>query len=336
MPTLGDIKRMRPLHVLVKDRIKGQIRVKRKTMATVLLTGGNGLIGRHLCRRLQDRGYDVIILSRSKNKRSAVPVYALNLEKMEMDTVSVARADYIVHLAGAGIGEKRWTTRRKQEIMDSRIKTAQLIHKAVREQKKVLRAFVSASAIGYYGMVTSDKIYTETDPPADDFLGEVCKKWEQAADQFQESGIRTVVLRSGVVLAKEGGILARLMKFVRAGLGSALGNGRQYMPWIHVEDLCGMFIKAIEDSRMEGPYNAVAPDDRTNGEFTRTLARILEKPFWLPGIPSWVLRLLFGAMSGMLLKGSRVSAEKIKQAGYSFAFPALEDALTDVIRKAPA
>lgn len=304
-------------------------------MATVLLTGGNGLIGRHLCRRLLDKGYDVVILSRTKKIRSAVPAYILNLEKMEMDMGSIARADYIVHLAGAGIGEKRWTTRRKKEIMDSRIKTAQLIHKAVMEQKKVLRAFVSASAIGYYGMVTSDKIFMETDPPADDFLGEVCKKWEQAADRFHESGIRTVVIRSGVVLTRQGGILSRLMKPVRMGLGTALGNGRQYMPWIHVEDLCGIIIKAIEDSRMEGPYNAVAPDDRTNEEFTRTLARILEKPFWLPGIPSWSLKLLFGTMSDMLLKGSRVSSDKIKQAGYSFVFPALEDALRDLIRKAP-
>jgi uncharacterized protein len=305
-------------------------------MATVLLTGGNGLIGRHLCRRLQDRGYDVVILGRTKKKRSAVPVYTLDLEKMEMDPESIITADYIVHLAGASIGKKRWTVRRKREITDSRVKTAQLIYKTVMEQKKVLRAFISASAIGYYGMVTSDKIFSETDPPADDFLGDVCKKWEQAAEPYQESGIRTVTIRSGVVLTREGGILARLIKLVRMGLGSALGNGRQYMPWIHVEDLCGIIIKAIEDQRMEGPYNAAAPDDRTNKEFTLTLARILEKPFLLPGIPSWLLRVLFGKMSGMLLKGSRVSTDKIKQAGYSFVFPTLEDALKDLICKDPA
>jgi uncharacterized protein (TIGR01777 family) len=305
-------------------------------MATVLISGGNGLIGRHLCRRLKERGYDVVILSRTKKKGSPVPVFTWDWEKMEMDPEAIFTADYIIHLAGVNIGEKRWTARRKKEIVDSRVKTAQLIHKTIKEQKKVLRAFISASAIGYYGAVTSDKIHTESDPPADDFLGDVCKKWEQAASRFKESGIRTVAIRTGVVLTKEGGILSRLMMPVQLGLGSSLGNGRQYMPWIHVEDLCGIYIKAIEDDHMEGPYNAVAPDDRTNKEFTRTMARICKKSLWLPGIPSVFIRLLFGKMSDMLLKGSRVSPNKIRQAGYSFIFPTLESALKDLICKEPA
>jgi uncharacterized protein len=299
-------------------------------MATVLITGGNGLIGQHLCRRLKERGYDVGILSRTTKEGSDVPVYTWNPEKMEMDSRAIFTADYIVHLAGVNIGEKRWTARQKKAIMDSRVRTAQLIHKTVKEQKKLPRAFISASAIGYYGAVTSDKIYTESDPPADDFLGEVCKKWEEAARLFKESGIRTVIVRTGVVLTKEKGILSRLMIPVQLGLGAALGSGRQYMPWIHIEDLCGIYIKAIEDLHMEGAYNAVAPDDRTNKEFTMTLVRILKKPYWLPGIPSGFIRLLFGKMSGMLLKGSRVSANKIRQAGYSFLFPTLENALKDL------
>jgi hypothetical protein len=299
-------------------------------MATVLITGGNGLIGRHLCRRLKERGYDVVILSRTRIEGSDVPVYTWDMERMEMDPGAILKADYIIHLAGVNIGEKRWTVRRKLAIMDSRVKTTQLIYKTVKEQKKILRAFISASAIGYYGAVTSDHIHSESDPPADDFLGEVCEKWEQAASRFKESGIRTVVVRTGVVLTKERGILSRLMIPVQLGLGAALGSGRQYMPWIHIEDLCGIYIKAIEDDHMEGPYNAVAPDDRTNKEFTLTLARILKKPYWLPGIPSVFIRLLFGKMSDMILKGSRVSANKIRQAGYTFVFPTLENAIKDL------
>jgi len=301
-------------------------------MATVLITGGNGLIGRHLSRRLQEEGYDVIILSRAGKKMSGISVYTWDWEKAEMELRALDQADYIVHLAGVNIGAKRWTGRRKKEILDSRVKTAQFLYHAVREKNKDLKAFISASATGYYGSVTSDRIHMESDPPANDFLGEVCRKWEQSAQSFTESGIRTVIIRTGVVLTKEGGILSRLTKPVHMGFGSALGSGRQYLPWIHMEDLCGIYIKAIKDVQMKGPYNAVAPEHITNEKFTRTLAYVLKKPFWLPGIPSWLMRLLFGRLSDMLLKGSRVSSERICNAGYSFIFRDLESAFYDLLR----
>lgn len=300
-------------------------------MATVLLTGGTGMVGRILCKRLQEQGYDVAILSRNVNKQSEIPVYSWNPEKGEIDPKSIEYADYIIHLAGENIGEKRWTTQRMQEIIDSRVKSAELIYAKIEEQNKELKAFISASAVGYYGTDTSDKIYTETDTSSHDFLGDTCNKWEQSANKFRKLNIRTVTIRTAVVLSKHGGALSRMTNLANLGIYSALGNGKQYIPWIHIEDLCNIYIKAIEDIQMEGAYNAVAPDYKTNKEFTRILAEVFGKSLWLPNVPAFVMRLFFGKMADILLKGSRVSSEKIQNAGYHFQFKELKVALSDLL-----
>ena len=302
-------------------------------MATVLLTGGSGLVGRYLCKRLQEKGYDVVIVSRTIKNNPTIPTYTWDLEKMEIEDNAIDMADYIIHLAGENIGDKRWNSGKKQQIIDSRVKTVELIFNKVKEQNKSLRAFISASAIGYYGTLTSDKIFTETDNSSDDFLGDLCKRWEQTSNRFKESGIRTVNIRTGIVLAKQGGVLSKLIIPVKTGIGSAIGDGKQYMPWIHIDDLCGIYIQAIEDIHMNGAYNAVAPDHKTNEEFIRIIARILKKSFWFPTIPAIIIKLIFGNMSEILLKGSRVSSEKIKSAGYTFLFPDLESALNNLIKK---
>jgi uncharacterized protein len=299
-------------------------------MATVLITGGNGLIGRHLCKKLQDLGYEVAILSRTSNSRSAIPTYYWNWEKMEIDNEAIATADYIVHLAGENIGEKRWTTERKQLIIDSRVKTTEFLFLKIKEQNKNLRAFITASAVGYYGSVTTDKIFTETDNASDDFLSDICNKWEYAADKFKDRGIRTVKIRTGIVLTRKEGALAKLSLPVKMGFASAMGNGKQYLPWIHIDDLCGIYIKAIEDNNMQGVYNAVAPDHKTNKEFVHLIAQTLKKPFLFLEIPSFLIKWIFGEMSVMLLTGSRISSEKIIIAGYHFRFPDLEVALKDL------
>lgn len=302
-------------------------------MERVIITGGTGLIGKHLSGKLKEKGYNVSLLSSKSKQDNDIPVYFWNPEKNEIDRKAISSADYIIHLAGAGIGDKRWTRKRRQVISDSRIKTCELIFNSVQETGTKLKAFISASAIGYYGTITSDKVFTETDHPANDFLGEICRKWEQAADRFYESGIRTVKIRTGVVLTTEGGALARMIPAVRSGFGSALGSGRQYLPWIHVEDLCNIYIKAIEDTSLSGAYNAVAPEHITNEAFMRTLAKVLKKPFFFPDIPAITMKLLFGKMSGILLKGSRVSSDKIISAGYAFQFPNLENALKNLLQK---
>jgi uncharacterized protein (TIGR01777 family) len=299
-------------------------------METVIITGGSGLIGKQLCRKLKEAGYNVALLSRKSSHNIDFAAFSWDPEKNEIDQNAISSADYIIHLAGAGIGDKRWTKKRRKIISDSRIKTGELIFKEVQKSGKKLKAFISASGIGYYGTITSDKIFTETDQPANDFLGEICLKWEQMADRFEESGIRTVKIRTGVVLSGSGGALGRIIPIVRMGIGSPLGSGKQYMPWIHIEDLCNIYVKAIEDKSLKGPYNAVSPEHIINKDLMRALTKVLRKPFFFPAVPSLTIKILFGKMSGILLDGSRVSADKIISAGYNFEFPDLESALENL------
>jgi uncharacterized protein (TIGR01777 family) len=301
-------------------------------MENVLVTGGTGLVGKHLCKRLKEKGYNVAILSRRNNKGN-YQYYSWDLKRGEIEKKAIETADCIIHLAGASLTEKRWTESRKQQIVDSRVKSGELIFAKIKEQKKVPKVFISASGIGYYGQKTTEKIFEENDLPANDFLAETCKKWEQMANKFTDIGVRTVKIRTGIVLTKQGGALSKMMTAVKLGLGSAIGSGRQYFPWIHIDDLCGIYIKAIEDTKMEGAYNAVAPEHKTNKEFTHSLAQILKKPFWFPNIPAIMMKILFGRMSEILLNGSRVSAEKIRSAGYIFLYPKLENALVEITQK---
>jgi len=300
-------------------------------MTTVLITGGGGLVGRHLCKKLKEKGFNVAILSTTRQQVADIKTYFWDIDKKEIEKKSVNTVDCIIHLAGANIGEKRWGRKRKQLIIDSRVKSAQLIFDTIKDNHKVLKTFISASAIGYYGTITSDKIFTETDPVAKDFLGETCRSWEQSADRFNELGIRVVKIRTGVVLTKQGGALSKMIIPIKMGIGSALGSGKQYLPWIHIDDLCEIYIKTIEDISIKGAYNAVAPDHKTNKEFTQTLAHVLKKPFWFPNIPAITMKLIFGKMSDMLLKGSRVSSDKIIATGFSFKFPDIESTLNDLI-----
>jgi len=297
------------------------------------MTGGTGLIGKHLSMKLKEKGYNVLLLSRSSSRGNSHSVYSWNPERNEIENEAIQRADYIIHLAGAGMGDRRWTKKRKQLIIDSRIKTCGLLFDKVQESGIKLKAFISASGTGYYGTVTSEKIFSETDPPSTDFTGEVCRRWEQSADRFQQSGIRTVKIRTGIVLTRNGGVLGRMLPAVRLGVGSALGSGRQYIPWIHIDDLCNIYIKAIGDKTITGAWNAVAPEHITNREFIRSLAKVLQKPFFFPAVPFLLLKLLFGRMADIILKGSRVSADKILSAGYKFEFPYLENAWKDLFTK---
>ena len=299
----------------------------------VLITGGRGLIGTALCQMLQKEGHRVSLLSRSVKPGTGVPVYLWNPDKAEIPPEALKETDCIIHLAGENIGSKRWSAKRRQEILDSRIRPVNLLLKRIKEQNISLLSFISASAIGYYGLNSSERIYTETDPPAGDFLGRVCSQWEEAVLQFEELGVRTVQLRTGVVLTSQGGALSKMLTPVKFGIGSALGNGRQYMPWIHVDDLCRMYIKAMEDQAINGAYNAVAPEFVRNKAFTRTLAKVLRKPFFFPNIPRAALKILFGKKADLVLEGSRVSADKIEAAGFRFRFPQHEMALRDLLEQ---
>jgi uncharacterized protein (TIGR01777 family) len=300
---------------------------------SVLITGGSGLIGKHLTSSLLNAGYSVSHLSRNGNQSGKVKVFMWDPEKSMIDPEVFEAIDFIIHLAGANIGEKRWTGKRKEEIVKSRVDSARFLYKTVVNSGIKIKAFISASATGIYGSETSAKIFNENDPPAADFLGSVCKQWEEAADLFDNSGIRTVKIRSAVVLEKNDSALSKLMKPGKFGFLIQTGTGLQYMPWIHINDLCNIYLKAIEDSSIKGAYNAVAPQHITHGEFMHVLAKVMKLPVLPVPIPGFVLRAILGEMSDMILKGSRVSSEKIMKSGYTFRFSNLEDALNNIIRR---
>lgn len=300
-------------------------------MDNILITGGSGLIGSYLKEALIERGYNVSILSRKSSQNSIKGIYNWDIDKKQIDTEALKSINYIIHLAGVNIGDKRWTSARKKKIVDSRTKTSELLFETIRINDNKIKAIISASAIGYYGAKTSDKIYQENDLPATDFLGETCELWEQGIDKFTTLGIRTVKIRTGVVLTKKGGALEKLKNVIVNGLGAPVGTGNQYMPWIHIDDLCEIYIKAIEDNKMKGVYNAVAPNHSTNIFFTNSLAQVLQKRLWLPYVPSFLLKIILGEMSDMILKGSRVSSDKIIRTGFKFKFGNLKNALEDLL-----
>ena len=300
-------------------------------MEKVLITGGTGLIGKYLSDKLVSKGYEVAFLSRKSSNSKSIKSYQWNVEQMTMDEEALSSSDYIFHLAGANIGEKRWSAKRREEIVESRVNSGQLLYETFKKSNSKLKAFISASAVGYYGAITSDKIFSETDEAAQDFLGETCKQWENSIEGFRNSDVRTVVLRTGVVLSEKGGALEKMMLPFRLGIGSPTGSGNQYMAWIHIEDLCNMYIKAIQESKMNGVYNAVAPEHVTNRLFCKTLAKVMKKPFWFPSIPAFVLKLLLGKMSEIVLTGSRVSCQKIIQEGFEFSYPTVKGALQSVL-----
>lgn len=298
----------------------------------VLITGGTGLIGSHLTKLLLANKYSVSHLSRTPKENGAVKTYAWDIEKQEMDTEALATADYVIHLAGAGVSDHRWTKSYKQEIMQSRTASARLLYKTVNGLKKhKIKAFVSASGINIYGDDTGSAEIIESSPHGDNFLAEVCEKWETAADRMGELGMRVVKLRTGMVLSNQGGALTKLIKPIKLGAGAALGSGQQYVSWIHIDDLCRMYQTTIEHETYEGVYNAVAPQPVTNEELTKVAAKLLNKPLFLPNVPAFALKLALGEMGNIVLGGSKVSSQKIEEVGFQFQYRSIEAALKNLL-----
>jgi uncharacterized protein len=311
--------------------VEDQSYVTRQNAASVLITGGSGLIGRYLTNALLARGYHVSHLSRKTGDPGRVRVFKWDPGKNIIDPSALDGTDYIIHLAGANIGEKRWTKKRKDEIRASRVDSARLLFKTYLENGGRLKAYISASATGYYGSLTSDRIFIEADDPAADFLGTTCRLWEESAGQFEKEGVRTVRIRTAVVLEKNDSALSKLMFPAKFGFLIQTGSGNQYMPWIGIKDLCSIYIKAIEDSEMKGAYNAVSPQHVTHKDFMNSLSLVMNRPLIPFPVPDFVLRAVLGEMADIVIKGSRVSSEKIKDSGYRFQFGNLTDALMDTI-----
>lgn len=301
-------------------------------MSTILITGGSGLIGTALTKALQDAGHSVRHMSRSAGTRNGVQAFSWDIAAGNMDAKALVGVDHVVHLAGAGIADKRWTAARVQELIDSRALSALLLLRQAQATGLTLKSFVSAAGINYYGAVTNDHRYTETDPAGADTIARISLEWEAAVDQWS-SHCRVVKLRTPVVLAAEGGALGKLAAPVKFGLGAALGSGKQWMPWIHLQDLVRVYVQALEREDMHGAYNVCAPEDSSNADVMRTTARVLKKPFFLPPVPGFLLKLALGDMASILLEGSRASNTRLLESGFTFSYPSLDGALRDVLMR---
>lgn len=298
----------------------------------ILITGASGLVGSRLTELLLQKGYQVSHLGRRK-KTGAVPSFVWDVEKQSIDPLALEGVETIIHLAGAGVADQRWNAKRKQEILDSRVKSSQLLFEFLKNNTHSVKAFISASAIGIYGFVDNEKVFVEESAPANDYLAQVVKQWEASVDHIQSLGIRVAKMRIGIVLSEKGGALLEMAKPIRLGVGAPLGSGDQYLSWIHLDDLCEMFIKAAEDSAMGGAYNAVGPQWHTNREMTKAIAQVLKKPLLLPPVPGFVLKIIVGEMAAIVLGGSKVSAEKIQKTGFQFQFTELKSALENLLKK---
>lgn len=295
----------------------------------VLISGGSGLLGKEIERELISKGHEVLILSRKKSSHAKNIFW--DIEKQEIEYSKISDVEAIIHLAGEGIADKRWTKERKQAIIDSRVNSTLLLEKFISEHPNKVKHFISASAVGYYSN-RGEELLTEESSAAKDFLGETCVLWEHAVDKIASEKIRVVKLRIGIVLTLKGGALKQMILPFYAGLGSALGDGKQWMSWIDSEDLAMMFVYSLENTNMQGVYNAVAPEPVRNDEFGKILSKVMHRPYWAPSVPSFIINTIFGEMAQLILGSIRVSADKILSTDFQFKYSKLEESLANILK----
>jgi uncharacterized protein (TIGR01777 family) len=300
----------------------------------VLITGGTGLIGQRLTELLLRKGYEVAFLSRKKTIIESVEVFNWDISKHYMDEKSLENISYLIHLAGAGVAEKRWTEDRKKIITSSRTEGLVLIARKLRELNIRPQALVSASGSSFYGEDTGNIRHTEASPAGSDFLSKVTVEWEKAADSIADLGVRTVKLRTGVVLSNQGGAIPKIALPARLGFGAPLGSGQQWMPWIHIDDICRMYIEAMENAAWQGAYNAVTSSPVTNEELTKKICKLLGTPQWLPNVPAFALKLALGEMSNVVLGSSYLINHRVAaETDFRYEYPEIGAALQDVLKK---
>lgn len=302
-------------------------------MMNVLIGGGTGMIGLHLSRLLKSKGYRVAHLSRTRNMEAEFPAYHWDIEKEEIEAEAVKEADYIVNLAGAGIADKPWTEERKKLIIGSRVNSTLLIKKAIQKYRPDLKAFVSASAMGYYGDRGEEKLTENATAGGDQFLVKSVEEWEAAIREVAETGVRTAWLRIGLVLSTQGGALPKLTMSTKVNVGGYFGDGDQWYSWIHIEDLCRMFIFLIENDELSGAFNATAPHAERNKAFTKKVGEAMDKNLLLIPAPAFALKLGMGEMATTVLNSALVLPEKIQNAGFDFHFERLVPALRDLFQR---
>ncbi len=298
----------------------------------ILITGGRGMIGTRLADVLIKKGFEVRMLSR-KSAIGTITKYTWSVKYGYIDPKAIEGIDTIIHLAGTGVFDKRWDENYKKEIIDSRVKSADLLYTYLSSMPHQVKTIISASAIGFYGIDTKETLCDESTTKGEGFLAEVVYKWENKLKKFETTPIRSVLLRIGIVLSNKGGALPQLRAPISKYIGAPIGSGNQFVSWIHIDDLCNMILFAIENEKVKGTYNAVGMNPVTNSFLTKKIAEILKKPLWLPNIPAFVLKLLFGTEKGAhIVGGNNVSNEKIRKEGFIFTHTSVEAALNDLLK----
>lgn len=297
---------------------------------TTLITGGTGFIGRILCEHLLARRHDIIVYSRQRpDTVKRLCGHSVNAVNSLEDIPSNTQIETIINLAGEPIADARWSNTRKTVLCNSRIETTKALVQLIHKLETKPEVFISGSAVGFYGD-QSDKQVNETTPANDEFTHQLCAKWEACALEAS-SDTRVCLLRTGLVLGPTGGFLSKMWLPFKLGLGGILGNGKQFMPWIHIDDLISIIQYLIDSQDLEGAFNASAPTPATNREFTKTLGKIISRPTLLK-TPAFILKILLGEMSRLLLTGQQALPQKLLDAGFEFSFTSLEHALIDVTR----
>ncbi len=291
----------------------------------ILIAGASGLIGQKLASKLKSSGYQVKTLGRGNNSD-----YQWDPMNHKIDSKALEGIDVVINLSGANVSKHRWTKKFKNEIYDSRIYTNRLLFEAAQKTNHIPKLFITSSATGIYPNNGMQKL-TEESEIGTDFLANTCSHWEQEAFNFESVGCRTVALRTGIVLAKEGGFLPRISAPIKWCLGAALGSGKQMTSWIHIDDLCNMFIYIIENNNIVGPVNATSPQAETNMSITKAIAKKMNRSIILPNIPGWVLRILFGEFASELLSDKNVVPRKLLESGFKFQYTNCSEALHDLM-----
>ena len=302
----------------------------------ILVTGGTGFVGTPLVRLLTESNHEVVLLSRNADKAKAtvgVPVTAFSWDPATSSPPKEAYqgVEAIIHLAGESIAAGRWTEKQKKKILDSRVLSTRNLLKGAVEAGAKLKVIVAASAIGIYGDRGNESL-SETSPQGIGFLADVCRAWEKETHYPGLESVRKVNLRIGIVLERNGGALQKLLPIFKLGGGGPVGNGKQWMSWIHRQDLCEIILYALTHDSARGPINAVAPNPATNAEFSQALGHALSRPAFLPA-PALALKIAMGEMSELVLASQKVEANKIQEAGFTFKFPKIQEALNDICKK---
>lgn len=298
-------------------------------MTKILISGGSGLIGKAISKQLLKEGKEVVWLGRKSGEWNGVKIFAWDTEKKIVDLKAFESVSAIINLAGSSITDERWTEKRREDILNSRIRSVEFLAEIISKNKFSISKVIGASAIGYYGAIESESVFAEDSKPGNDFLGNLCVEWENSYKSIKELGISCSLVRTSIVLSKDGGAYPPLKKLIKSGIGSVIGSGKQMFPWIHINDIAGIYLHLLKEKESD-IYNGVADEMPTTKEFTHQLAKCLNRRILLPNIPAFILKLILGSRAQMLLTGVKISNKKIKEAGYVFQYSRLSDALKEI------